>query len=196
MPKLWNATIEAHRREVRDAILDTTARLAGEHGLLHVTMSQIAATTGIGRATLYKYFSSVDDILDAWHQRRVTSHLALLTETAERDAPALERLTSVLRVYARIRRHRTDHGDRPHAVELAAFLHRDDELAPAEHQLRGLVAGLLDDAIAARQVRSDIPPEEAADYCLHALNAAASMPSDAAVGRLVDLILEGLRPRG
>jgi len=25
VPKLWNETIEAHRREVRDAILDTTA---------------------------------------------------------------------------------------------------------------------------------------------------------------------------
>jgi AcrR family transcriptional regulator len=56
MPKLWNETIEAHRREVRDAILDNTAALVAEHGLLSVTMSQIAEETGIGRATLYKYF--------------------------------------------------------------------------------------------------------------------------------------------
>jgi hypothetical protein len=27
MPRLWNETIEAHRRGVRDAILDTTAAL-------------------------------------------------------------------------------------------------------------------------------------------------------------------------
>ncbi|MDQ3153275.1 MAG: TetR/AcrR family transcriptional regulator, partial [Actinomycetota bacterium] len=56
MPKLWNETIEAHRRAVIDATLDTTWALVTEHGLLSVTMSQIAEKTGIGRATLYKYF--------------------------------------------------------------------------------------------------------------------------------------------
>ncbi|TIL19051.1 MAG: helix-turn-helix transcriptional regulator, partial [Mesorhizobium sp.] len=55
MPKLWNETIDAHRRAVRDATLDTTAALVAEHGLLSVTMSKIAEETGIGRATLYKY---------------------------------------------------------------------------------------------------------------------------------------------
>ena len=65
MPKLWNVTIEAHRREVRDATLDTTVALVAEHGLRAVTMSQIAEETGIGRATLYKYFPNVEAILFA-----------------------------------------------------------------------------------------------------------------------------------
>ena len=73
MPKLWNETIEAHRREVRDAILDTTAALVAEHGLRSVTMSQIAEKTGIGRATLYKYFPDVEAILPAWHERQITA---------------------------------------------------------------------------------------------------------------------------
>src|SRR6266508_4210937 len=74
MPKLWNKTIEAHRREVRDATLDTAAKLVAEHGLRAVTMSQIAEHTGIGRATLYKYFSGVEAILLAWHERQITGH--------------------------------------------------------------------------------------------------------------------------
>lgn len=65
MPKLWNETIEAHRHTVREAILNTTAELVTEHGLLSVTMSQIAEKTGIGRATLYKYFPDVEAILHA-----------------------------------------------------------------------------------------------------------------------------------
>ena len=69
MPKLWSETIEAHRRDVRGAILDTTAELVAEHGLLSVTMSQNAEATGIGRATLYKYFSDVEAILVARHER-------------------------------------------------------------------------------------------------------------------------------
>ncbi len=44
---------KAHRRAVRDATLHATAALVAEHGLLSVTMSQIAEATGIGRATLY-----------------------------------------------------------------------------------------------------------------------------------------------
>jgi Bacterial regulatory proteins, tetR family len=51
VPRLWDATIQgrvAHRAAVP---LDTTAALVAEHGLAAVTMSQIAAEAGIGRAT-------------------------------------------------------------------------------------------------------------------------------------------------
>ncbi|TIU18274.1 MAG: TetR/AcrR family transcriptional regulator, partial [Mesorhizobium sp.] len=32
MPKLWNETIDAHRRAVRDASLDATGALVAKHG--------------------------------------------------------------------------------------------------------------------------------------------------------------------
>src|SRR5687768_15228972 len=96
MPKLWNDTIEAHRREVRDAILNTAAALAIEHGLLSVTMSQIAEATGIGRATLYKYFSGVEEILAAWHERQVRGHFEQLVTLRHRAGAAGERLAAVL----------------------------------------------------------------------------------------------------
>ena len=80
MPKLWTQTIQAHRHEVREAILNRTAALVAEHGLLAVTMSQIAEETGIGRATLYKYFPDVEAILLAWHDRETSGHIARLAE--------------------------------------------------------------------------------------------------------------------
>ncbi len=54
---------------MQDAALDATAALVAERGLRSVTMSQIAAQSGIGRATLYKYFPDVEAILLAWHER-------------------------------------------------------------------------------------------------------------------------------
>ena len=84
MPKLWTETIEAHRREVHEAILDTTAALAAKHGLRSVTMSQIAEQVGIGRATLYKYFPDVEAILATWHERQLTGHLAQLRRPGPR----------------------------------------------------------------------------------------------------------------
>lgn len=192
---LWTDTIEAHRRQVRDAILDTTAALAAEHGLLAVTMSRIAERTGIGRATLYKYFSSVEEIVYAWHDRQVGTHLTHLSAIRSQDGPARDRLTAVLRAYAHILWQRHDHSSEPHGSELAAFVHREDRLASAERRLHALVQDLLAEAAAAGDVRADIAPGELATFCLHALDAAASLPSKAAVRRLVQLTADGLQPR-
>lgn len=195
MPRLWRETIAAHRHQVRDAVLDTTAHLAGEHGLLNVTMSQIAEEAGIGRATLYKYFSGVEEILHAWHERQISHHLTVLTEIAGRDTPPLQRVASVLAAYARIQRHRGEHRGQPHGNDLAVFLHRDDQLAPAKQQLHRLIRDLLADAATQDQVRSDVSADELATFCLHALNAAGSLPSNAAAERLVGLVVDGLQPR-
>jgi hypothetical protein len=68
-------------------------------------------------------------------------------------------------------------------------------MAHARRHLRDFVANLLTDATATGHVRDDIAPAELADYCLHALGAAAGLPSKAAVGRLVTVTLAGLRPQ-
>ena len=82
MPRLWSQSVEAHRAAVRDATLDATAALVAEHGLPAVTMSRIATETGIGRATLYKYFPDVEAVLRAWHERHVARHLDHLAAVA------------------------------------------------------------------------------------------------------------------
>jgi AcrR family transcriptional regulator len=190
VPKLWNQTIEAHRREVRDAILDTTAALVADHGLRSVTMSQIAEETGIGRATLYKYFSGVEPILLAWHERQISGHLEYLAEVRDQAGDPSERLRAVLEAYALISHERHGH----HDSELAAFLHRDHQVARAQHQLRDMIRDLLTEGAKTGELRDDVAPEELASYCLHALTAASSLPSKAAVRRLVTVTLAGLRP--
>jgi AcrR family transcriptional regulator len=188
MPRLWDETIEAHRRAVRDATLDTTAALVAEHGLASVTMSQIAAETGIGRATLYKYFPDVDAILVAWHERQVAEHLAQLAEVRDQAGRAGERLKAVLGTYALILH---EH----HGSDLAASLHRGAHIAQANQQLRDFVRDLLREGAASGEVRDDVAPEELASYCLHAVAAARHLPSKAAVSRLVGVILAGLQAR-
>jgi AcrR family transcriptional regulator len=191
VPKLWNQTIEAHRREVRDAILDTTAALVAEQGLLSVTMSQIAEKTGIGRATLYKYFSDVEAILFAWHERQMTGHLEHLAQIRDQAGDPGERLETVLAAYALISHEHHGH----HDSELSAFLHRDEQLAPAHQQLRDMIRDLLAEGAKTGDLRNDVAPDELASYCLHALKAASTLPTKAAVRRLVMVILAGLRLR-
>jgi AcrR family transcriptional regulator len=187
VPKLWNETIEAHRRAVRDATLDTTAALVAERGLRSVTMSQIAEQTGIGRATLYKYFPDVEAILVAWHERQVTGHLEYLAELRDLAGDGRERLVAVLEAYALI--HHEHHG-----TELAALLHRGEHVARAQQHLHDLIRDLLSEGAKTGDIRDDVAPDELASYCLHALTAATSLPSKAAVRRLVAVTLAGLHP--
>jgi AcrR family transcriptional regulator len=187
VPKLWNETIEAHRRAVTDATLDATAALVAEQGLASVTMSKIARSTGIGRATLYKYFPDIEAILVAWHERHIAGHLRRLAEVRDQAGPARARLEAVVRAFAMNSYHLGD-------TDLAALLHRGPHIVRAQQDLSNLVRGLLEEAVDQGALRADVAPAELASYCLHALSAASSLSSKAAVDRLVAVTLAGLRP--
>jgi AcrR family transcriptional regulator len=192
MPKLWTDTIEAHRKAVREAALDAAAALLGEHGLTGVTMSAIAETSGIGRATLYKYFPDIDAVLLAWHERQIGSHLnSLETIAGEAGAPS-HRLEAVLTGYAMLA-----HGHGGGEIgggEIASLLHRGAHLATAQTRLTAFVAALIEQGQQLGEVRSDVPAAELASYCLHALGAAGASQSLKVTHRLVAVILAGLRP--
>jgi AcrR family transcriptional regulator len=189
VPKLWEATIEAHRREVRDAILDATVVLVHERGLLSVTMSQVAEQTGIGRATLYKYFPDVEAILLAWHERNISAHLEYLGRLASRPGGSpWAHLVAVLEAYALIRH------EQLHDTEIAAFVHHPEHLVEPQQRVSEFVRPLIAAAAQAGEARDDVAPDELARYCVHALGAAAWLRSKAAVQRLVAVVLTGLRP--
>jgi AcrR family transcriptional regulator len=189
VPKLWTETIEEHRRAVHDATLDTTAALVHEHGLAAVTMSQIAAAAGIGRATLYKYFPDVEAILVAWHERQIALHLRQLAAARDAAGTPAGQLEAVLTAFALIQH---EH----HGTELpVSLLHRGEHVTRARQQLRDLVADLLATGAQTGEIRTDMAPGELASYCLHALTAAGSLPSEAAVRRLLTVTMSGLRPQ-
>jgi len=188
VPRLWSETLETHHREVRDAILETTTALVAEHGLRGVTMSQIAEETGIGRATLYKYFPDVEAILVAWHEGHVAVHLAQLVELRDQFDDPGEALEGVLEAIS----HRMSHERR--GTDVAALVHQDEHVARAEHQLSRFLRDLLAEGVRSGDVRDDVAPSELASYCLHALSAAGRLPSKMAVHRLVMVTMAGLRP--
>ena len=171
---------------MRGAVLDAAAVMVSERGLTGVTMSAIAEATGIGRATLYKYFPDVDSVLRAWHERQIASHLDHLVAVRDRTADPRDRLRDVLSSYANLSRSQ-------HGGDLAGSLHHGEHVARAQHQLIEFMTDLLDEAARRGTVRVDVPAVELARYCLHALAAGAG-GSAAAARRLVNVTLDGLRP--
>lgn len=189
MPKIWADTIAAHRLDVRAAILDAAGALVADEGPLKISMSQLAELAGIGRATLYKYFPDVEAVLAAWHGEHVAAHLADLERLATGPGSPADRLTAALDRYARVCRERATHG-----LDVGALVHRREQVAHAEHALLDIFRRLLTEARDAGAARVDVPADELAAYCLHALSAAAGLTSDAAVRRLVAVVRAGVEP--
>jgi hypothetical protein len=73
---------------------------------------------------------------------------------------------------------------------MAAVMHLE---GPRQTQL-AFVSDVLRRAAQAGAIRDDVAPAELASYCVHALAAAAESPPKA-VGRLVQVTLDSLRPR-
>ncbi|MDA2813184.1 helix-turn-helix domain containing protein [Nocardiopsis sp. RSe5-2] len=193
MPRLWNATIEAHRDRVREAVMDAAWELARERGPASVTMSGIAERAGIGRATLYKYFTDPDSILRARHEEHVTAHLEHLAAIADRPGPTAERLRAAAEGYAVICLHRARHSAGPGAA-LSALVHTGPEADGAHERLVALFAGLVGEAAGEGAVRSDTGPTELARYCVHALTAAGGTGGEEGARRLAGVVIDGLRP--
>ena len=184
MPKLWHDTIEAHRNAVADAIMDRTAALAAAEGLHGLTMARIAHETGIGRATLYKYFKDLEEILANWHRRQIAAHLADLEAIRNRHSSPLAAVEAVLLAYA-------SHTSHDHDRSLGQMLHALPHVAQAHDHLHSFVADMIRDAIKARALDATPSPDERARYALAAMQAARTH-SRAASKRLVAMIVRGL----
>lgn len=188
MAKLWEESIDGHRRAVRDAIMEATWRLAEQHGALSLTMSQVATAAGIGRATLYKYFTDVESILVAHHAQHVEAHLKALETLRGGSDPVNSRLVAVVRAYASICFRSAQHS----STDVSGLVHRGPEVADAERRLRSVFADLMAEAAAEALVRRDVSSDELAEYCLRALQAAGHAADLDQVERLVRVVLDGL----
>ena len=184
MPKLWHDTIEAHRNAVADAIMDHTAALAAAEGLHGLTMARVAQEAGIGRATLYKYFKDLEEILASWHRRQIAAHLADLEVIRSRHTSPLAALEAVLLAYAHHSTHDYDGG-------LGRLLHALPHVAQAHSHLQSFVTDVIRDAIKAGELDASPPADERASYAISAMQA-ASAHSRGALKRLVGMVVKGM----
>jgi TetR/AcrR family transcriptional regulator, repressor for uid operon len=84
---------------MRERILRATFKVLCRHGYGKLSLSDVAAQAGISRPTLYKFFSSKDDLLAAFS----LFELQLLREDLERaieDRTGRQRVDAVLRFLA------------------------------------------------------------------------------------------------
>lgn len=188
MPKTWVETLDGHREAVRHAAIDAALEIASEIGFQKVSMSEVAARTGITRATLYKYFADVDAIFVEWHRRMLEKHLAHVEVIAEKDGGVVDQLTEILLFFAMTARHH-------HGTRFADALHDREHARAAEERLIAVVEGIVADGVDAGTFRADLSPRETAVFLQGSLSGVHRLPDDAAVKRLVGLLVDFVSPQ-
>lgn len=188
MPKIWAETIDGHRRQVHEAILDATASLIAEHGPLSVAMTAVAERAGIGRATLYKYFPDVESIIVAWHARDVAEHVGQLAALSEDDDVTLGDIAAF------VCRQRREHAHGGGAELIGAIAHNaagggaGGPGGAIEREIIALLTTLLARLAAGGAVRDDHEPELLARWLLHAGHAPAALDDEATARLVVDAL--------
>ncbi|MGW6130833.1 TetR/AcrR family transcriptional regulator [Cellulomonas sp. NPDC055163] len=189
MPLLWRDSVDAHRHAVRESVLDAAGAIYTETGPTGLTMSAVAERAGIGRGTLYRYFPDTRELLLAWHERQVRTHLGQLRHVRAGTSDPDDALRAVLEAFASVTR---SHGNE----ESAVGLHSGEHIAEAQHELHALLRDLLAEETRRGRVRADIDVDLLVTFCIHALGAAHEISSPGAPGAFTDLVMDALRPPG
>ena len=86
----------APKEAVKEAILDATDRLLARFGYRKMTVEDIAAEAGIGKGTIYLHFASKEEVVLSHIDRIVERLNSRLTEIAQSNTAAAERLRLML----------------------------------------------------------------------------------------------------
>lgn len=92
MPRINAASIDEHKALTRTSVLAAAKELIAESGTTDIALGEIALSAGIGRTTLYDYFTDREDLIATLVEEELPTVLGGLIEGSNVDAPASERL--------------------------------------------------------------------------------------------------------
>jgi AcrR family transcriptional regulator len=171
----------------RERLLEA-AKTVFSAGGAEASLEAVAKRAGVGIGTLYRHFPTREALFEAVYRREV-QQLWELAEQLKGEATPVEALRHWLR--SNVEFVATKKGM---SAALALAVHHSSDLhAYTFDRLTKAVGGLLDRAIAAGEIRSDVSPED----LLRALVGMCYMHDQpgwqASVMRLVDVFVDGLR---
>lgn len=97
MPKISARTLEEHRAETIERLIDAFADLVMSKGFADVSMADVAADAGFARTAIYNYFPDREALLFAWTEREVSRAMTLLRERVVESSSCAEKLRVFIR---------------------------------------------------------------------------------------------------
>jgi AcrR family transcriptional regulator len=95
MPRIRAASIDQHKAITRDALLGAAKKLIEEAGTADIPLGEVALAAGVGRTTLYDYFSDRDDMIASLVEEELPQVISNLIETVATDQPVDRRLAEL-----------------------------------------------------------------------------------------------------
>jgi AcrR family transcriptional regulator len=180
--------MRADARRNYQRLLTAAGAAFAEHGADDVSLEEIARRAGVGIGTLYRHFPTRQALLEAVYRDQVEALRARADELLE-SAPAEVALTAWLRDLLEFGRTK-----RRLSAALMATLGKDSELlSTCGTLLRSSVTDVLNRAQEAGVVRADAEPADVLRL-VHAISLTTEWaPDPGQAGRLLALVLDGLR---
>ncbi|WP_433682365.1 TetR/AcrR family transcriptional regulator [Nocardia sp. CA-119907] len=181
----------ADARNNRDQIIAATLVTFREQGV-DVPMKEIADRAGVGVGTLYRHFPDRDALIAETAQSYLAELAQLAATALAEEGAAWPALSRFLHDCAQRRV-----GGLAAAIE--PNLHAEIQADPRLHEVRGriveLIARMTGQAQQDGDMRSDIEPGEVAALMTLQIYTRAGESYAAAVHRVVEIVLDGLRAR-
>lgn len=96
--RLSKARKECVTAMMRDTIFTAASGLLEQHGASGLTMDRLATSVGVTAASLYTYFHGKEELVQFVHARLIEPAFEAVTQIAESDLPAPQKLERILHV--------------------------------------------------------------------------------------------------
>ena len=179
--------LRADARRNRARLLDAATAAFAEAGT-DASLEEVARRAGLGIGTLYRHFPARDDLVEAVIHDSVDDLVAEADRLLAADDPFVALRTWLQGLVSHIARYRGL------ATSMVAAACGEGRLTDACHRQEAAASALVERARAAGALRPDVRVDEVLDLVSAvAWVAEGGRPHDE--GRLLDLVLDGLRPR-
>lgn len=192
----------AHDDGKRGEILAAAGRLFGQYGLRKTTMGDLVQGAGVARATLYKYFSSKEEVFEAVVEREVEDILGAVRVAVAEAGTTRAELRAAIMTYTGLITHKANIY-RVTVKTLGDIMPmRVEHVERMVRQLQEVFQRLLDGGVARGEIAVDDTELTALTlvYAVKGIFMGAAMDSwigsrEVIVDRLLDLLMDGMRPR-
>jgi AcrR family transcriptional regulator len=190
VPETDSRPLRADARRNYERLLGAAMRaFAAEGG--DVTLEAIAKTAGVGIGTLYRHFPTREALVEAVYRQEV-AWLGDAVPGLLRSLPADQAMRAWMDLFMNYMT-----AKRYLAGALRAVIASDGTLyAESRTRLTGAITTLLDAGISSGTLRSDVGPDDVL-LAMSGVSLAAGEPTQRdQAGRLLDLLVDGLRSHG
>jgi AcrR family transcriptional regulator len=151
------------------------------------SMTAIAREAGVGVGTLYRHFPTRESLVDAVYQDQAARLSAGARELLEHLPPAeaMRRWMDLFADWLATKRG---------MLALLALDPREMSHAPSRSEMLAAITTILNAGAAAGDIRRDIDPEDIAASLVGIFTVAGNPAQRVQASRLLDLLMDGLRP--